>query len=423
MTSLSLQLNTAYCDRLRNSIQPQSRTWITRSKLKQPTLASHTTLRGQVLTKSTTRPRPYPLTRTLILSPHRPHILARDRLRVWIPWCARNQLDTDGTPINLAASDLERIREVLCEAWAVSTMEVYGSGLLTFHVFCDIRKLTERERVPARQVMIAAFISDLAGTYASSTIRNYVFGVRAWHVLHGVRWDMRLEEIESLLKAAKRLAPPSSKRKKRQPFTVDYITTLRCGLNLENDPLHAAVFACLTTTFYTAGRLGEFTVKALKGANSFSPEIHVKPTDVQVETDERGLKSTVFFIPRTKVAQSGEEISWSKQDGLTDPNAALQHHMTTNRPPPDGPLFAYRVNKKQMKPLTKAKFIEVIHAAADKAGLKHLQGHGIRIGSTLEYLLRGVPFDVMKVKGRWASDAFQTYLRKHAQILAPYMQA
>jgi nucleotide-binding universal stress UspA family protein len=52
-----------------------------------------------------------------------------------------------------------------------------------------------------------------------------------------------------------------------------------------------------------------------------------------------------------------------------------------------------------MKPLTKAKFIEVIHAAADEAGLDHLQGHGIRIGSTLEYLLRGVPFDVMKVRG------------------------
>ena len=52
-----------------------------------------------------------------------------------------------------------------------------------------------------------------------------------------------------------------------------------------------------------------------------------------------------------------------------------------------------------------------------------MQGHGIRIRSTLEYLLRGVPFDVMKVKGRWSSDAFTLYLRKHAQILVPYIQA
>jgi len=29
----------------------------------------------------------------------------------------------------------------------------------------------------------------------------------------------------------------------------------------------------------------------------------------------------------------------------------------------------------------------------------------------------------MKAKGRWASNAFQLYLTKHAQILAPYMQA
>ncbi|KIK74671.1 hypothetical protein PAXRUDRAFT_174969, partial [Paxillus rubicundulus Ve08.2h10] len=34
-----------------------------------------------------------------------------------------------------------------------------------------------------------------------------------------------------------------------------------------------------------------------------------------------------------------------------------------------------------------------------------------------------IPFDVVKVKGRWASDAFLVYLRRHAQILAPYMQA
>ncbi|KAJ7809688.1 hypothetical protein B0H14DRAFT_1496201 [Mycena olivaceomarginata] len=38
-------------------------------------------------------------------------------------------------------------------------------------------------------------------------------------------------------------------------------------------------------------------------------------------------------------------------------------------------------------------------AAIKQAGLEPMQGHGIRIGrATLEYLLRGVPFDVMKTK-------------------------
>ena len=29
----------------------------------------------------------------------------------------------------------------------------------------------------------------------------------------------------------------------------------------------------------------------------------------------------------------------------------------------------------------------------------------------------------MKAKGRWADDSFQLYLRKHAVIIAPYIQA
>lgn len=74
-------------------------------------------------------------------------------------------------------------------------------------------------------------------------------------------------------------------------------------------------------------------------------------------------------------------------------------------------------------PLTKQKLLKVATEAAKAASLDPLQGHGIQIGATLEYLLWGVPFDVMKVKGRWANDSFVLYLRKHAQILAPYMQA
>ncbi|KAH9056236.1 hypothetical protein EDB87DRAFT_1540129, partial [Lactarius vividus] len=55
--------------------------------------------------------------------------------------------------------------------------------------------------------------------------------------------------------------------------------------------------------------------------------------------------------------------------------------------------------------------------------IEPLQGHGIRIGSTLEYLLRGMPFDVMKAKGQWAGDSFLLYLQKHAIIITPYIQA
>jgi hypothetical protein len=311
------------------------------------------------------------------------------------------------------------VSTVITNAWSEGTRETYGSGILHFHVFCDKQGIAEQQRAPASTVVIAAFISALAGLYAAATIRNYVFGVRAWHILHGIPWQMNQDEVDALLKAAQVLTPATSKKKKREPWMEDYISTVRSMLDL-TDPLHVAVYACLTTTFYSAARLGEFVVKSL---TAFNPQLHVKPSDVRQETDKEGRRSTVFHLPRTKTALEGEEVSWSRQDGDTDPEASLALHLNINKPPQEGPLFAYKTGDSKMKLLTKSKFLEVVHVAARRAGLEPLKGHGIHIGATLCYLLKGVPFPVMKVKGRWASDAFETYLRKHAQILAPYMQA
>jgi hypothetical protein len=63
-----------------------------------------------------------------------------------------------------------------------------------------------------------------------------------------------------------------------------------------------------------------------------------------------------------------------------------------------------------------------INTVATSLGLTSLKGHGVRIGGTLEYLLHGVPFDVVKSMGQWSSEAFTLYLRKHAVIMAPYLQ-
>ena len=72
--------------------------------------------------------------------------------------------------------------------------------------------------------------------------------------------------------------------------------------------------------------------------------------------------------------------------------------------------------------LTKTTFQRRVSEAATAVKLQRLPGHSICIGSTLEYLLRGLPFDVVKVKGHWNSNAFHQYLRDHAKVLALYMQ-
>jgi hypothetical protein len=355
-----------------------------------------------------------------IPSPLRPHCLARDRLRIWRPTCARNTLDSQGRPVNLLPADLARIADVLEHAFADSTRETYGTGLLLFHIFCDKKDIQDSQWAPACPALLSAFVSVLTGSYASKTIASYLHGVRAWHIIHGASWHPDTVETDAIIKAAISLCPPTSKRKACRPYTVDYMLALQGQLDVSS-PLGAAIFTCLTTTFYTAARLGEFTLPNLK-PESFDKSTHVMPANVSSVHDHSNLEMTAFHLPRTKSSPTGEDVSWAKQHGLTDPDTAFANHLLVNAPPAHGLLFAYRHGKGHCS-LTKAKMLATLAKAARALCLDPLQGHGIRIGSTLEYLLRGVPFDVMKAKGRWASDAFLLYLRKHAQIMAPYMQA
>ena len=75
--------------------------------------------------------------------------------------------------------------------------------------------------------------------------------------------------------------------------------------------------------------MGEFTVSKLNG---FVPETHVSKSRLSYDQSREGLKVTVLHIPHIKVAHQGEEVRWAKQEGLTDPDAALTHHFKINNP-------------------------------------------------------------------------------------------
>ncbi len=342
---------------------------------------------------------------------------------MWLPLNAVKPTVTASHSRNsLSFADQRRIPEVMIHAWEEDTRETYGSGLLVYHVFCDESGTSESERAPAAQPLLLAFIANLAAAYAGRTISNYFYGVRAWHILHGIPWRLNKAEMDTMLRTAEKLTPITSKKKLRQPYTPSFIEALCQHLDL-NNPLDAAVYTCLTMCFYASACLGEFTVRKLEG---FDSSKSISRKHLSYDQDQNGLKVTIAHIPKTKLSSRGEDVFWAKQNGITDPQKALENHLQINDPPQESHLFAYiyqRGSKAEHRPLTKTKLLERVTKAARAASLDPLQGHGIRIGSTLEYLLRGVPFDVMKVQGRWAGNSFTLYLRKHAVILAPYIQA
>jgi hypothetical protein len=303
-------------------------------------------------------------------------------------------------------------------------MITYGSGLLIYHLFCDSINLPEEQRAPASTGTIQAFLASVAGAYSKSAINNYLSGIRAWHLYHGIEWAIDDKTTSMMLRATNVLSPPPEP--KRTPYTVEYITKVLEQLDSTNT-FDVAVAACLTTCFWSAARVREFTTGDMK---TFDPTTDTSVSNMGKDVDRKGNATTTFFIPRTKCAVKGETVAWAVQNGPTDPHTALQRHIELNKPLPfSEPLFAHFYTPKGKKRperrfMSKKVFLLRLHKAALAAGLKPRQGHGIRIGATLEYCLRGTPFSEVRAIGRWAGEnSFKRYLRKHAQILAPHLQA
>lgn len=110
----------------------------------------------------------------------------------------------------------------------------------------------------------------------------------------------------------------------------------------QTNPFDVAFFACLTTIFYTAACVGEFTLPRL---NAFDPTEHISRGDVRDNIDRNGLHTKAFALPCTKSSPAGEEVHWAKQKGPTDPSEAFDRHIEINSPPIDSPLFTYRTAK------------------------------------------------------------------------------
>ena len=348
----------------------------------------------------------------------RPNCPTADRLLHWRP-----SIPSNIHPPSLTDEDRARVSLAAVRGYNVSTRATYGAGIKLFMEVCDVKEIPDRDRVPASRDLVAVFLSQLVGAYSASAAKNYYAALRAWHIIHRMAWPDDKLQFHNLLHAATAEAPAMSRQSPKQPYTVQTLEKVLAELDREV-PLDAAVAATANVLFWGLGRLGELTVKTQK---DFDAAHHVQIKHWREEADREGREVWTLFIPRTKVAPRGEPIQWARQEGLSDPVEAFRNHVEVNNPRAGEHLMSYTITYRsggsRRVPLTRSAFLNRLKAAASQAEVRNLTGHAFRIGGTLEYLLRGVPFEVVKTHGRWRGDAFQLYLRKHAQILAPYLQA
>ncbi|KIK76848.1 hypothetical protein PAXRUDRAFT_17898 [Paxillus rubicundulus Ve08.2h10] len=297
---------------LLSTLQPTSENLTTSYRIHSPSSSQPKLRFNPLITPShipDPRPHPYKPDLTPLPSTLHPHCLTRQCLLMWQPTSAPPRSTQSNNDKSLSDQEIERILSVIGASWSESTKELYGTGLLIFHVYCDINNIPDHRRAPVSANTFTAFLSSCAGAYSGSTVANYAATVKAWHLLHGMEWTVKDAEYKALLEGATRLAPSSSKRPKCAPFTVDILEKFSLFMNLDD--------------------LREFTVPAI---SKFNPSKHITRAGFALTQNHKGLPIMQFSLPSTKTSREGEEVHCAPhdQDSRLDPKGALDCHFCIN---------------------------------------------------------------------------------------------
>jgi hypothetical protein len=91
-------------------------------------------------------------------SPFRPQVLASDRLRCWVSPHALSHYNKVISQIPFSSASI--LMDVMLSSLEPKTRSNYGAGLLRFTQFCDQLDIPEKERCPASEVFLSAFIAS-----------------------------------------------------------------------------------------------------------------------------------------------------------------------------------------------------------------------------------------------------------------------
>lgn len=315
-------------------------------------------------------------------------------------------------------SSSDQFQAVFRRAWADSTLVGYAYGVRRFLEFCDKEGVNDDARLPADEHLLCLFAAHYGGHRARSSVKNMLSAIRAWHDIHGFTWAGG-RRLALCLSGVDAHAPPSSRRPLREGVTRHMLEILHEHLD-PGSHFDAAVLAGSDSAFWLQARLGELLSPRKCGFDHTRTPVG---RDLFPASSSNGSRRLRF--PSTKTSlNAGDEGVLTRQLGPSDPIRSIESHIRLNDVKSEDALFSY-LEDGSRHCLTKNALLARCNATWVSCGLPRISGHAFRIGGTSELLASGVPTDVVKVMGRWSSDAFLRYWRRldrviplHAELLA-----
>ena len=299
----------------------------------------------------------------------------------------------------------KRAAHVQCHRHAENTRATYSTGVLKFAIFCaafgfSLGVVTDD--------ILAQFLIFMAITCQVSTLKVYLYAIRAWVLAEGgeFRPVAQRYKVYSTLMGLKRLQGGESTRK--LAVTPKMLLEFMLLLDFE-DPNHVMVWGAMVVAFFGLFRKDNITVGK---ASAFNPRANLTVGDFSMKDDVMWVR-----VGHSKVIQFGERAHWvpliRMQGHPLCPVRAAREVLLLHRAlgsEPDTPMFLWKVRGK-WAPMTHSAFVTSFKQLVAKSGLDWTKysGHSFRRGGATYCFNLGVDHTLIKLLGDWSSDAYLLY--------------
>ncbi len=272
------------------------------------------------------------------------------------------------------------------------------------------------------EALLCYFASFLACQKLSpQTIKTYLAGVRYIQVVLGLPEPRhfsslpRLKLVQSGIQRA-HLETCQGNSRIRLPITPDILLKLHTYWNqLDCSPKWTLLWAAASMCFFGFFRSGEIT---LPSAEAYSQSQHLAWGDIAID-DRANPRILKVHLKRSKTDQAGQgvDVFIGRTGGPLCPVAAVLSYIIIRGSAP-GPFFRFPDGQ----PLTKPRFVTEVRNALQAIGLPYqcFAGHSFRIGAATTAAKVGLEDSVIRMLGRWNSNAFLSYIRTSKEQLAQY---
>ena len=287
--------------------------------------------------------------------------------------------------------------------FAQSTRRTYSTQLGLFLRFCSYLNINP---VPISDTNLGRYVAFLAPKLCFSSIRQYLNVVRLLHVESGYPNPLSNNWfLDSILKGLRRKKGDSTSQK--LPITADILYGILQLLNLDR-PFDLVFWAACLVGFFSFFRKSNLFIPSPK---QFDPSKHLCCSDVSFSTS--GAVLAVRWSKTIQFRQRVLEVPLPHMPGSPFcPSSALLL-VTRSLPNAQGPrpLFCYKASS-GVRPLTHSEFVQALKSHIDRLGIDSslYSSHSMRRGGASFALHCGLPAELIKLQGDWASNAYEKYL-------------